>query len=370
MQVKINKKDLLNMIGVAGKAVSPKAEPPILTGLKISAAEDGQIKICGTNLNMSVAYTSSAEVEKSGDIAVNAKLFGEAVKRLPNEDITITSDEKNIIKLECVKSKIQLSGLSVKDYPDMEKVEAEYSFSIPQCTLKNLMQKTVSFAATTEGKKPILTGVLLDIKNEKVTAVASDGHRLARVIGEEPVECEDVQFVIPAVVIRELLKITADTDSCIDITSDKKKIVFNFGEYVVSARLLDGTYLDYKRIMNDMGEVKAKVKKADLMNLLDRAMLIINSEGAADIKLPVKLEIKDGRVKADCVATIGSIHDEVVAETTGEILIAFNCGFLIDALKVCEKSEVELSMSAPTNGAFLHDTENALYLILPVRMHN
>lgn len=370
MQVKIHKKDLLNMIGVAGKAVSPKAEPPILTGLKISAAEDGQIKMYGTNLNMGVAYTSSAEVKESGDIAVNARLFGEAVKRFSNEDITIISDDKNVIKLECGQSKIQLSGLPVKDYPDMETVEAEYSFSIPQCELKHLMQKTVSFAATSEGKKPILTGVLLDIKSGKVTAVASDGHRLARVIADEPVQCEDVQFVIPAAVIRELLKITADSDSCVDITSDKKKIVFGFGDYVVSARLLDGAYLDYKRIMNDGGEVKAKVKKSDLMNLLDRASLIINSDGAADTKLPVKLEIKDGCVKADCSASRGSIHDEIKAETTGDILIAFNCDFMIDALKVCEKSEIEMSMSTPTAGAFIYDTANVLYLILPVRMHN
>lgn len=370
MQVKIHKKDLLNMIGVAGKAVSPKAEPPILTGLKISAAESGQIKMYGTNLNMGVAYTSSAEVKESGDIAVNARLFGEAVKRFSNEDITIISDDKNVIKLECGQSKIQLSGLPVKDYPDMETVEAEYSFSIPQCELKHLMQKTVSFAATSEGKKPILTGVLLDIKSGKVTAVASDGHRLARVIADEPVQCEDVQFVIPAAVIRELLKITADSDSCVDIISDKKKIVFNFGEYIVSARLLDGTYLNYAGIMNDVGKVKANVKKADLMNLLDRASLIINSDGAADVKIPVKLEIKDGKIKADCAASRGNIHDEINAETTGDILIAFNCNFLIDALKVCEKSEIKISMSTSTAGAFIYDTENVLYLILPVRMHD
>lgn len=372
MQVKISKRELLTMIGVASKAVLGKPSIEILTGLKLSANEDGSVTMRGESIDMGITYRSNAEVTESGDVVVDARMFSETVKRFSGADVDIKSDESSVT-LECGQSKFKLSVLPVKEFPDRDEAEEKHVLELKQSTLKKLIQKTAAFAAASESKKPILTGILFNIKDNKLTAVASDGQRLARVIADETVKCEDASVVIPVTTMREILKITGDGDESVKICSDDRKITFAYGEkYTLTARTLDGAYLDYERIMNDDGTVKVTVSKSDMADLLERVKIIVDSEnkGKGYSKLPVKLEIGEDVIKAVCAAKKGAIYDEIDADTTGiHITIGFNCDYLLDALSGCERDEVEISLSDPNHGAFIYDIEGVTYLVLPVRLY-
>lgn len=371
MQVKIDRRELLKMINVTLKAVSSKASFEELEGLKVSADTNGQITLQSTNPDMSISYSSSAEVIKGGEFVIKAKMFEEAVKRLYDGDVVLASDGDRSIRIESGKSRFKLTALSTENFPHSEDIENKFEFSIPQKTLRAIVQQTASFAANTEGKKPVLTGILLDIKNGVLTAVASDGLRLARIITDVKLKCNDARFIIPVTTMRELFKITEDSESDIEIVSDNRKIIFNYGKYIVSARLLDGEYLNYESIMNDKGNIKVIISKPDIMDLLERTLIIVNSSTDKKFsKLPVKLEIGDNKIKAVCASKIGKINDEISADTTGNITIGFNCDYLLDALKACKKSEVIISLSSPVSGAFIYDVEGVAYLVLPVRLHN
>lgn len=373
MQVKISKRELLTMISIASKAVSLKPGIEILTGLKLSAIEDGSVIMRGEGEDMGITYRSKAAVSESGDIAVDARLFGETVKRLSGTDIVIKSDN-NSVTLECSQSKFKLSLLPVKEFPDRDAADPKHVLELKQSTLKKIIQKTVSFAAASEGKKPILTGILLNIKDNKLTVVASDGLRMARIVADENVGCEDASIVIPVTAMKEILKITGDSDDSVKICSDDKKITFAYGEiYTLTTRTLDGAYLDYERIMTDSGSVKVTVKKSDMTDLLERVKIIVDSENSGKNynKLPVKLEIgSDDVIKGVCSARKGAICDEISAETTGgHMTIGFNCDYLLDALKGCEQDKITMSLTDPVHGVFIYDIEGVTYLVLPVRLY-
>ena len=216
-----------------------------------------------------------------------------------------------------------------------------------------------------EGKKPVLTGALFEIKNNYLNVVASDGHRLAVVKEEINDNVENNKLVVPGMTLRELLKILKDDEENVD-----------FGYYQVYSRLLDGEFLKYDAIISVVNTLNVVVEKSLITDSLERALLLINDDISAksENKVPVRFNIGYDKIDVSCITGKGQVNDTVPVELDGDnLLIGFNCRFLLDALSACDEEKVKMEFSAPTSGCFIKSVEgddSYIYMILPVRLYN
>lgn len=380
MKLICNKPQLLDVVNTVQKAIAPKSTMPILECIKVDASGDGSVVFTGNNLDLCIEYTTKCSVLTGGTIALTSKMFGEIIRRLPEGDVSIEVKEdgsaNNITKIKCGASEFNIQGISAEEYPAVPLLDVKYSFTLTQNILKKLIRKTISFVSLNEGKKPVLTGALFEIKNNYLNVVASDGHRLAVVKEELKENIEDSKFVIPGATLRELLKILKDEDEAVNISVSDRNVLFDFGNFKVYTRLLEGDFLKYEAIISAVNTINVKVEKKYITDSLERAMLLINDDISAksENKVPVKFNIAYDKIDVSCITGKGQVNDEVNVELDGgELLIGFNCRFLLDALSACDEDKVLMEFSAPTSGCFiksLNGDDAYVYMVLPVRLYN
>ncbi|HIT84982.1 MAG TPA: DNA polymerase III subunit beta [Candidatus Ornithomonoglobus intestinigallinarum] len=377
MKMSCSKQELLEIVNTVQKAVMAKSTMPILECIKIDTSGDGNVVVTGNNLDMCIEYNTVMNVPEGGIVALASRMFGEIVRRLPEGTVTITSDPKNYVtKIECGASKFNIQGLDGMEYPGAPVLDEKYRFTLTQPALRRLIRKTISFVSVNEGRRPILTGALFEINDGKLNIVASDGHRLA--IVTENVECEEKKghFVVPGVTLRELLKLLKDEGDVTVIISDRH-VMFDFGEFQVYTRMLEGEFLKYESIINVINSIEVVCDKSVIMHSLERAQLLISDDNAvhSENKVPVRFNIGYNKIDMSCITGKGQVNDTVDAEVKGgELVIGFNCRFLLDALSACDGDRVKIEFSAPTSGCFIRSGEDSdskyLFMILPVRLYN
>lgn len=379
MKLNCDKQQLLEIVNTVQKAISPKSAMPILECIKIDASGDGNVIFTGNNLDLCIEYKTECDVTTGGTVALTSKMFGEIIRRLPEGSVLIDvkdDNNANITKIKCGASEFNIQGISSDEYPAVPVLDVKYSFKLTQNALKKLIRKTISFISLNEGKKPILTGALFEIKNNYLNVVASDGHRLAVVKEEIKENIEDNKFVIPGATLRELLKILKDEDENVEIFVSDRNVLFDFGSFKVYTRLLEGDFLKYEAIISAVNTINVKVEKKYIIDSLERAMLLINDDISAksENKVPVKFNIAYDKIDVSCLTGKGQVNDTVNVELDGgELLIGFNCRFLLDALSACDEEKVLMEFSAPTSGCFiksLNEDNSYVYMVLPVRLYN
>lgn len=379
MKLNCDKQQLLEIVNTVQKAISPKSTMPILECIKIDASGDGNVIFTGNNLDLCIEYKTECDVTTGGTVALTSKMFGEIIRRLPEGSVLIDvkdDNNANITKIKCGVSEFNIQGISSDEYPAVPVLDAKYSFKLTQNALKKLIRKTISFVSLNEGKKPILTGALFEIKNNYLNVVASDGHRLAVVKEEIKENIEDNKFVIPGATLRELLKILKDEEESVEIFVSDRNVLFDFGSFKVYTRLLEGDFLKYEAIISAVNTINVKVEKKYIIDSLERAMLLINDDISAksENKVPVKFNIAYDKIDVSCLTGKGQVNDTVNVELDGgELLIGFNCRFLLDALSACDEEKVLMEFSAPTSGCFiksLNEDNSYVYMVLPVRLYN
>ncbi len=377
MKIICSKEQLLEMINTVQKAITPKSTMPILECIKIDASADGSMMVTGNNLDLCIEYTSECDIPEGGSIALTSKMFGEIVRKLPEGNVTIdVNEENNITKITCCSSEFNIQGLLPNEYPSAPVLEEKYRFSLTQYVLKKLIRKTISFVAANEGKKPVQTGALFEIKNGLLSVVASDGHRLAVVREEISPELAESRFVIPGATLRELLKILKDEDQPVDIIVSDRHVLFDFGYFKVYTRLLEGEFLRYEAIISAVNTMHVTVENRVIRDSLERASLLINDDISAksENKVPVRFHIAYDRIEVSCMTGRGKVNDIVNVELDeGDLTIGFNCRFLLDALSACDEEKVKMEFSTATSGCFIRsveDEENYIYMVLPVRLYN
>ena len=221
-----------------------------------------------------------------------------------------------------------------------------------------------------------MTGALFEIKNNYLNVVASDGHRLAVVKEEINDNVENNKLVVPGMTLRELLKILKDDEENVDIIVSDRTVLFDFGYYQVYSRLLDGEFLKYDAIISVVNTLNVVVEKSLITDSLERALLLINDDISAksENKVPVRFNIGYDKIDVSCITGKGQVNDTVPVELDGDnLLIVFNCRFLLDALSACDEEKVKMEFSAPTSGCFIKSVEgddSYIYMILPVRLYN
>ncbi|MFU0824540.1 DNA polymerase III subunit beta [Clostridium sp.] len=364
MKFTCSKNKLQEAISISQKAVTGKSPMPILQSLYISAKEN-TLTLIGSDIDLSIETKIEADVEEEGTTAVDSKIFGEIIRKLPNSSVNISTIENNSIEIICEKSKFDLVHMDPEEFPSLPKINENIIFSIPQKTLKSMIKGTI-FATAQDETRPILTGILFEVKDKKLNLVALDGYRLA-LRGNNIDNENTISAVIPGKTFNEVSKILGEDDENVNITFTPNHILFNLGQTKIISRLLEGEFIKYNSIIPEDYKLKVTAKRVELLNCIERASLM-GKEGNTNL---VKFDIKDDTLIITSNSQLGKVREELNIILQGEELeIAFNSKYLIDVLKILEDEELVMEFDSSVSPCVIKSKENNgyTYLVLPVRL--
>lgn len=375
MKILCDKSVLLDIINTVQKAVSSKAVMPILECIKIDADASGKLVVTANNLDICIEFTTECNIPEGGSIALSSRMFGDIVRRLPDMEVDLhVNESNNVTTIKCGKSEFNIQGLSAHEYPEIPEVQESYRLSMKQNVLKKMIRKTVFAVSQNEARKPILTGSLFEIDTGVLSVVATDGYRLAIIKEVVDASLESKSFVIPGFTLRELLKVLRDDEENVDIIVSDRHVMFNFGEFKIVTRLLEGKFINYRPVLTTPNSIIVNTNARSLADSLDRAALIINDDMTAKAeKLPVILNITTDKIEITCMTSRGKVYDAIDVNASGDDLeIGFNYRLLLDALKGCEDDDIKMQFSNPRSSCFINSTtdDSYTYMILPVRLYN
>lgn len=363
MKIICSKANLLNGVQIVSKAVPNKTTMSILECILVDATK-GAITLTANDMELGIETTIEGTILEKGIIALDAKIFLEIVRKLPDNDIVIETDSSYKTTITCEKAKFNIIGKSGEDFSYLPLIEREDSIVISQFTLKEVVRQTI-FSISDNDNNKLMTGELFDIKDNILKVVSLDGHRISIRKIELKNSYEPKKVVVPGKTLNEVSKILpggADSDVSIFFTS--KHIVFEFDQTTVVSRLIEGEYFRIDQMLSSDYETKVKVNKRELLNCIDRATLLIK-EGD---KKPIIINITDDNMELKINSSVGSMDEEIDIDKSGkDLMIGFNPRFLIDALRVIDDEEVDLYMVNPKAPCFIKNPEESyIYLILPV----
>ncbi len=358
------KQKLQEGISIASKAITGKTTMPILEGIYITA-KNNELTLIGSDMDVSIETKVQANVQEEGMLVIDSRIFGEIIRKLPNSDVVIETLENEIMQITCEKSVFNLVYMNGEDYPELPKINENLSVEVPQNILKSMIKGT-SFAIAQDETRPILQGILFEVKNKNLNLVALDGYRLA--IRSEFLDNDsDVEVVIPGKTLNEVSRILEDTSEIVKITFTNNHILFNLNDTKVVSRLLDGKFVNYISLLPQEHKIYIDVNKQQLQNCIERASLMAKDSNSNLIKLDVQEE----NIIITSNSQLGKVREELNVNLQGEsIQIAFNSRYLLDVLKNIDGDEVVLEMTSGVSPCVIKckNTDNSKYLVLPVRI--
>lgn len=363
MKIICSKANLLNGVQIVSKAVPNKTTMSILECILVDATK-GIITLTANDMELGIETTIDGTILEKGIIALDAKIFLEIVRKLPDNDIVIETDSYYKTTITCEKAKFNIIGKSGEDFSYLPLIEREDSIVISQFTLKEVVRQTI-FSISDNDNNKLMTGELFDIKDNILKVVSLDGHRISIRKIELKNSYESKKVVVPGKTLNEVSKILpGGADSEVSIFFTSKHIVFEFDQTTVVSRLIEGEYFRIDQMLSSDYETKVKVNKREMLNCIDRATLLIK-EGD---KKPIIINITDDSMELKINSSVGSMDEEIDIEKSGkDLMIGFNPKFLIDALRVIDDEEVDLYMVNPKAPCFIKNPEESyIYLILPV----
>ncbi len=362
------KEKILKGINSVINGVSTKTTMPILEGILIQT-NNHEIKLTSYDLEIGIEYILDADIKEQGNTVVNAIMFSEIIRKLPNAEIQIRMNENNLLEIECEGSLYKLATMNPEEFPELPRINIDNSVKLEQTTLKNMIRKTI-FAVSTEENRPIFTGSLFEVMNHKLNVVAVDGYRLA-VKSKEIEEANDFSCVIPGKTLNEVNKIISDSFDMITVGIAKNQALFEMENCKIVTRLLDGEFLKYSSAIPQNWETRIKVNKSHLQNCFERILLISASSIEKEKKYPVKINIELGKVTISCSNQTGDAKEEIDVETEGKDLeVGFNPRFFLDALKAIDDEEVFVEFGTNRSPCIIKPIEDGdyVYMILPIKM--
>ena len=353
-------------INVTSRAVAQKSSIPALEGLLLHA--DGGLTISGYNMQTGIRTKVSADVTENGEIVLNARLFGDIIRKMPDDVVSFASNEKQVVHLSCGDADFDILGLGAGDYPELPEVEDEFSVSIGQRVLRAMIEET-SFAVSTNESRPVHTGALFEITDKGLTMVAVDGFRLA--MRREPldkIEGGIFSFVAPGSALNEVEKICEETDDLASVTLGKRHILFEVGDTELICRRLEGEFLDYKNAIPRKNPITIVADTKAMIESIDRVSVVISDK----LKSPVRCVFDHEKVFLSAKTGNGESKDVCrVAGDGGGLEIGFNNRYLMEALRYAPADTVKIELNTGVSPAIIVPTEgeeNFLYMVLPVRL--
>ena len=363
------KDKLLKAINSVTKAVASKTTMPILEGILIQT-NDNEIKLTTYDLEIGIEYILECDVKEQGATVVNAIMFSEIIRKLPDTEIKIELNEKNLLVIECEGSLYKLATMNPSEFPELPQINIENSIEIEQNSLKDMIRKTI-FAVSTEENRPIFTGCLFEISNNKLNLVAVDGFRLAWKNKFLQNKINDFTAVIPGRTLNEINKIILDSFDPIKIGVAKNQALFEMENCKIVTRLLDGEFLNYSSVIPENWETRIRVNRSSIQNSFERISLISSSSIEKEKKYPVKVSIDIGKVTISCTNQTGDAKEEMYVSTEGKNLeVGFNPKYFLDALRAIDDEEVFIDFGSNVSPCIIRPVEEGdyIYMILPIRL--
>lgn len=357
---------LQSAVATASRAAASKSPNPVLEGLLLEAAND--VKVTGYDLIKGIYTRFAADIAEPGSVVLNARLFDNIVRSLPDDIVTIEADDSNQTRITCGNAEFSIMGLDAESYPDLPSVEHQKSVSIPEKTMKDMIDETI-FAVSDNEARPVYTGALFEVFSGKLTVVAVDGYRLAlRRETLEDASLKDCSFIAPGTALNDLQKMCSDGDETVKIVLGNKHISFSIGNCVLITRRLEGEFLDYKKAIPSEYTYRLKAERTKLLKAVDRVSLIIDDR----IKNPLRCIFGKNRLNMYCITSIGKGEDICEYEGDGEGLeIGFNNRYLQDALKAAPADRIEICLNNGSSPCVIvpeDGSDKFIYMVLPVRL--
>lgn len=365
MRFTCEKSMLVNGLNITGRTVAPKSALSALEGILCQAGAD--LQLTGFNMETAITYTIDAEISDAGSCVLPAKLFSDIIRRLPEGPVTVVVDENYKVSIRSGYAAFNISAEAAEDYPELPDVGEGRSISIPQSAMKELISGTIFSVSENQGR-PIHTGVKFEVDDDTVSTIAVDGFRLARrTYHTEEATGRKLSFVVPSQGLKELEKILQE-DEDIAFTLGAKHILFQMGCATLICRLLEGEFLDWRRVVPTNCPIKLVANVAELTSCLERVGLIVSEK----YKSPVRCLFSDQVLNLKTNTTIGVAEDRCsFAGDGGELEIGFNVRYLCDALRAVPSEEVVLELTnglSPIVMTPADDKYDYAYMVLPVRI--
>ena len=367
MKIICSKSSLLKSVSIALKAVPSKTTMPILECILMDATTN-QIKFTTNDMELGIETIVEGTIEEKGKVALDAKIFYEIIRRLPDNDVTIKTDDKYAATITCEKAKFNIPGKSGEDFAYLPMIEKDEPLTISQYTLKEMIRQTIFSIAVNENNK-LMTGELFEIKNNCLKVVSLDGHRISIRKMSLKKDYSDRKVVVPGKTLSEVSKIlSGEVDDQVSIYFTKNHILFEFDNTRVVSRLLEGEYYKISQMLSSDYETKITINKKEFLNCIDRASLLIRESD----KKPIIINITDHSLKLNINSFFGSMEEEILIQKEGrDLLIGFNPKFLMDVLRVIDDEEINIYLVNPKAPCYIKDDAGTYnYLILPVNFNH
>ena len=353
-------------ISTTSRAVSPKSSIPALEGILLEAGSD--LRLTGYNLETGIRTIVPADIREEGTLVLGARLFGEIVRKLPDDIVTFQS-ENYMVNIKCGMSEFNILGTDPEEFPELPTVEYQNSLILPQSRLKAMISQTL-FAVSDNESRPIHTGSLFEVDSEGLTIVSVDGYRLA--LRHESIDkkegAETFSFVVPGAALSEVEKICSDVDEPASVTQGARHVMFKVGDTMLVSRRLEGEVLAYRQAIPRNNTIHVEGDTRALLSSIDRVSLIISDK----LKSPLRCVFDSNLLKISTKTAIGDAYDECpLSGDGGGLEIGFNNKYLMDALKAAPADKVRLELTTGVSPCVILPTEgeeNFLYMVLPVRL--
>ncbi|MGN0433732.1 DNA polymerase III subunit beta [Bilifractor sp. LCP19S3_H10] len=366
MKLVFNQADLADSVSIVMKAVPSKTTMPILQCIMIEASFN-QIKFTANDMELGIETIVKGEIEEKGKIALDAKIFSDIIRKLPNNKVFIETNENDVATITCEKAKFSIPGKSGDDFAYLPVIERNDFISISQFSLREIIRQTIFSIAVNENNK-LMTGELFEIRNNVLKVVSLDGHRIAIRNLALSGECPDQKVVVPGKTLNEISKIlSGEMDDMVNIYFAENYLLFEFSNTIVLSRLIDGEYFRIDQMLSSDYETKITINRQEFMDCIDRATLLVRESD----KMPVIIDVTDGQMELRIDSSIGSMDEEIDIEKTGkDIIIGFNPKFLLDALRVIDDESISIYFVNAKAPCFIRDEKSSyIYLILPVNIN-
>ncbi len=358
---------LVSAISIAGRTVAQKSTINCLEGILLRVGVG--VQLTGFNLETGITVRVDAAVSEPGICVMPARLFFDIIRKLPDDEVTVSVDERLMVSIRGGASSFKIAAMDAEDYPDLPDVDSNRGITLPQCVLRDMIGSTI-FSVSESQSRPILTGCLVEVSNDSISLVAVDGARLARRTwhSPEPIDRE-LKFVVPASGLREVEKILTDTDEDLKFTLGSKHILFEIGEVTLVCRILEGEFIDWRRVVPVDNPIKLVARVSELTASIERVSLIVSEK----IQSPVRCIFGDQVADFHTTNTIGTAHDTCsIAGNGNELEIGFKCKYLLDALKAIPSEEVTMELKNGLSSIVftpVDEKHDFSYMVLPIRLH-
>ena len=366
MKIVCKKYNLLKGLNIVSKAVPAKTTMSILQCILVDCTK-GNIRLIANDTEMGIETIVEGDILEKGVVALDAKMFLDITRKLPDSDITIETDQSYKTSIKCNKSNFNILGKSGDEFSYLPEVDRNDYITISQLTLKNLVRQT-SFSVSSNDVNKIMTGIYFEIKEDKLRVISLDGHRISirNIILKE--ETDDKKVIIPSKTLDEIAKIiTGESEDMVNIYFTDKYVTFEFDDTIVLSRIIEGDYFDVDRMLINDFSTKVSIDKKEFVECIERSTLLVN-EGD---KKPVIFVIKNNAIELKIKSTMGSMNESIDVDIEGDdLMIGFNPRFLLDALKVIDDDVIDIYLNGSRSPGIIKDIDvSYIYLILPININ-